>query len=351
MGFSIKIKDEILVASARHCSVCHQHKGNNIEVHHIIPKHKGGEDVAENAIALCFDCHADAGHYYAMHPKGMKLSPTELRKHKENWLEIVFKNNIQTPNENKIELTIVGGNSDVFTPKFIEHVTKFSDRNSFKEILTFSKFDFKKELKRMKSEFSCFSHTINKIKSIDDYIDFLSDDSVEKNIDKNNDIQPIEYNIKARSGRYYKTKTINLSICVLDLKLTNLGPDAIEDYKLYLNFENVVKADSVGKWTEYLDTAKYTYNVHFKDDFNAEYIPKSPILVQDDSVDIDRVCFKTGHKKSISYINWKILARNFSKSGRIELKINPIVETEEYDKYVDNPENFETIKRIKCKYD
>ena len=99
MSFSNKIKEEILVASARHCCVCHRHKGVKVEVHHIVPKEQGGEDVYENAIALCFDCHSDAGHYYAKHPKGTKFSPSELRRHKEEWFKIVKANNIPQKEE------------------------------------------------------------------------------------------------------------------------------------------------------------------------------------------------------------------------------------------------------------
>lgn len=85
MAFSRKIIEECMVKSARCCCVCHKQKGLNIEVHHIIPKAKGGQDTEDNAIALCFDCHADAGHYNPKHPRGTKLSPNELKRHKENW--------------------------------------------------------------------------------------------------------------------------------------------------------------------------------------------------------------------------------------------------------------------------
>lgn len=89
MGFKKAIKDDALVAAARHCCVCHEYKGLSIEVHHIIPKEQGGKDDFDNAIPLCFECHADAGHYHAQHPKGSKLSPEELRKHRDMWYEIV----------------------------------------------------------------------------------------------------------------------------------------------------------------------------------------------------------------------------------------------------------------------
>jgi len=102
MGFSPKVKEDIFVASARHCCVCHRYCGVKVEVHHIVPQAQGGDDTFENAIALCFDCHCDAGHYFANHPKGSKFSPTELRKHKNNWFRIVEFNQIPEKEESLI---------------------------------------------------------------------------------------------------------------------------------------------------------------------------------------------------------------------------------------------------------
>jgi len=99
MPFSQKIKQEILVLSARHCCVCHKSKGIKLEVHHISPQLQGGLDTFENAIALCFDCHSDAGHYFAGHPKGLKFSPAELLRHKEEWFKIVRENKIYNNDE------------------------------------------------------------------------------------------------------------------------------------------------------------------------------------------------------------------------------------------------------------
>lgn len=102
MAFTSKIKEDILVASARHCCVCHRYRGVKIEIHHIKPKEQGGKDSFENAIPLCFDCHCDAGHYFSKHPKGTKFSPNELKKHKEKWFDIVKNNKISQKSENLI---------------------------------------------------------------------------------------------------------------------------------------------------------------------------------------------------------------------------------------------------------
>lgn len=96
MAFSKKIRMRALVDAARHCCVCHRYRGVKVEVHHIVPLERGGTDTADNAIALCFDCHADAGHYNPMHPRGTKFSPEELRMARDLWHLAVRQNQIQT---------------------------------------------------------------------------------------------------------------------------------------------------------------------------------------------------------------------------------------------------------------
>lgn len=85
MGFTKETKERAFVASARRCCVCKEFKGRNLEVHHVIPKSDGGKDTFENAIPLCFDCHANAGHYNSKHPRGSKFSRTELKMHRDQW--------------------------------------------------------------------------------------------------------------------------------------------------------------------------------------------------------------------------------------------------------------------------
>ncbi|MCF5164641.1 hypothetical protein GIW45_11305 [Pseudomonas congelans] len=83
----IKVKERALVASGRHCCVCRGFCGRNIELHHIDMESKGGASTFENCIPLCFVCHAEAGHYNSLHPKGTKYSPAELKKHRDAWYE------------------------------------------------------------------------------------------------------------------------------------------------------------------------------------------------------------------------------------------------------------------------
>lgn len=95
MPFSNTVREAALVAARRRCCVCQNFKGRNVEVHHIIPSHDGGSDDFDNAIVLCFDCHAEAGHYNPRHPRGTRYSHSELRRHRDNWYNKVKQSNIQ----------------------------------------------------------------------------------------------------------------------------------------------------------------------------------------------------------------------------------------------------------------
>jgi hypothetical protein len=63
-----------------------------MEVHHIREESEGGDDSADNAIPLCFDCHADMRSYDHQHPKGNKYTESEVKRHRDNWYAKVLGN-------------------------------------------------------------------------------------------------------------------------------------------------------------------------------------------------------------------------------------------------------------------
>lgn len=94
MPFSPAVRNQVLVASARHCAVCHRYKNVGVEVHHIQPEGEVGPNTYDNAICLCFDCHAAAGHYNDAHPKGTKYSRSELKLAREKLYHLVREGKI-----------------------------------------------------------------------------------------------------------------------------------------------------------------------------------------------------------------------------------------------------------------
>jgi hypothetical protein len=89
MGFSKKVSEDALVSCGRSCCLCHTFCGNNMELHHIKQKADSGEDSFENCIPLCFNCHAIVKAYNPNHPKGKKISESELIRHRDNWYKKV----------------------------------------------------------------------------------------------------------------------------------------------------------------------------------------------------------------------------------------------------------------------
>jgi hypothetical protein len=85
MPFSETVKTKAFVACKRSCCICHKFSGLKMELHHIEHESEGGDDTFENAIPLCFDCHADMRSYDSKHPKGNKYTRKELKQHRDNW--------------------------------------------------------------------------------------------------------------------------------------------------------------------------------------------------------------------------------------------------------------------------
>jgi HNH endonuclease len=87
VSFPSKVREKAVLAAGRCCCICHTFCGRNTEVHHIVQEADGGPNTIENAIPLCFDCHAEAGHYNPRHPLGTKYSSGELRRHRDEWFK------------------------------------------------------------------------------------------------------------------------------------------------------------------------------------------------------------------------------------------------------------------------
>ncbi|MBI2998376.1 MAG: HNH endonuclease [Deltaproteobacteria bacterium] len=88
MPFNRREVDDLLARCHRRCCVCHRFCGVKMETDHIDPSSPGGSDSIDNAIPVCFDCHAEIHSYNDDHPRGRKFTEAELRQHKKQWVEI-----------------------------------------------------------------------------------------------------------------------------------------------------------------------------------------------------------------------------------------------------------------------
>ena len=88
MPFAREAVAQLLMHCHRRCCVCHRFCGVKMETDHIVPTAQGGSDDIDNAIPVCFECHAEIHSYNDKHPRGRKFTPDELRAHKKQWLSI-----------------------------------------------------------------------------------------------------------------------------------------------------------------------------------------------------------------------------------------------------------------------
>ncbi len=101
-----EVQEKALIACGRKCCICHRFCGVKMELHHIWQEADGGLSDFDNCIPLCFDCHADVGHYNPRHPKGKKYTPGELKGHRDQWYALTsqlrlneFEQNNSTPEQ------------------------------------------------------------------------------------------------------------------------------------------------------------------------------------------------------------------------------------------------------------
>jgi hypothetical protein len=92
MAFQRDKVSQLLAQCHRRCCICHRFCGVKNETDHILPIEQGGSDEIENAIPVCFECHAEIHGYNDQHPRGRKFTSTELQKHKKQWLQICSRN-------------------------------------------------------------------------------------------------------------------------------------------------------------------------------------------------------------------------------------------------------------------
>jgi hypothetical protein len=86
--FPSEVVVKLLVACHRRCCICHRFCGIKMEIDHIVLAADGGPGDEENAVPVCFDCHAEIHSYNPRHPKGRKFTPDELRGHRDQWLTL-----------------------------------------------------------------------------------------------------------------------------------------------------------------------------------------------------------------------------------------------------------------------
>ena len=121
----------------------------------------------------------------------------------------------------------------------------------------------------------------------------------------------------------YTTFSNNLSWCKLGINIYNSGNKVIEDWKIFLTFDNNIKRISDGKsGIEKLISNSNTTTI-YEEDKELVYKPyNNQALIQKDSKYFEFFILPFHYCRE-TYIEWELLARDFNRSGRINLIVEP----------------------------
>ncbi len=266
--------------------------------------------------------------------------------HRDSWYGIVKNGKVVSLDQVKLE---VDHENSSLSPHFIRETSTYVSKEELRTKVNFKEFIDKaiKDLERFSGRYSDINYALKKqmqeIGTFDEFVDYLNGkgtllgkplDSYGDPVKKRNP-QPISYSLNPMG--LTSQKRTNQSNCVISLYFVNNGSVPLDDYKIYLEFKNVIAADSVDKQKEYIDFNKYRYNVQFSDDCNAVFVPESSTLVQTDKVKFDLICMATEAETKEVVIQWRMVARGQNQSGILVVPINPIYKSETKTVYVDNP--------------
>lgn len=192
MAFSEEIKTRAMVACGRCCCICHKFCGNNMEVHHIKAEADGGSNTFENAIPLCFDCHAEVRQYDPRHPKGIKFSEKELIQHRDNWYNSI-KNRTEPNNKSDsppIEPIRIVRNKDELP--FLHRVMTGQELISLASNM--SALEYSYDSPNSREEAMILADFVQKARDLIDYCDIFMEpsDSIMTVFELNDDIKALE---------------------------------------------------------------------------------------------------------------------------------------------------------------
>lgn len=137
-------------------------------------------------------------------------------------------------------------------------------------------------------------------------------------LDKLIDPQPIRY--------YMDGIDYNKSACDFYLIIENNGDNVIEDYKLRFHLEGeIISVDTTNKETSFLEPPK-KYNTSIdKSSPSGIFKPTNNMLVQNDSVSTDKICFRPSENDQTVLLHWELIARDFKANSQLTIYIHPRV--------------------------
>ena len=222
MPFKQAEVDELLAATGRQCCLCQRMHG--VQIHHIEPKEDGGEDVIENAIPLCPNCHDEVHGTYVSGRTTRTYSASELRLHRDRTIERVAKG-VEAPqssSDTKSRVTLHVLYKSLEAPAWDRRniELRFSITNLTSEVLKITALVLRVEKKKRTSKIRLeiagapkSEYPLQADLTESSSVDLLCDTDVQFDI-PSDDTQAFRVRCTARAGYVYT--------CVIDAMVLNL---------------------------------------------------------------------------------------------------------------------------------
>lgn len=149
-----------------------------------------------------------------------------------------------------------------------------------------------------------------------------------------------------RSVSLFDTK-VNRSCAQLYFRIHNTGQEPIENFKIFLDFKGeFIKIKTKSKMVGFVSSKiDYSYDTYIDNEKKSgEIIPKTDILVGEDSVGFDDIIIKPFPRLEPITINWKLISKDYTEEGSLSLVIEPEIKVIYKTIIVDEPSQVRIVE-------
>jgi len=132
---------------------------------------------------------------------------------------------------------------------------------------------------------------------------------------------------------------INKSFFGFEIVIENIGAEAIEEYKIFLEFDGEIQElkhkDDFGSGLLHIPSNNRNTFL-WEDTKTGKIIPRKNILVGDDYIISDRICVKPSPNKSNIIVKWKLVSKDFKDNGELKIEIEPVISIKENTVFIED---------------
>lgn len=132
---------------------------------------------------------------------------------------------------------------------------------------------------------------------------------------------------------------VNQSFCKFDIRVANPGRDPIENYALFFQFEGELRdlSDTNEEGgIQFRSIHEYYSTTLDPDSKSGKAVPRTPVLVGDDTFVTDEMFIKPLPKNYSLIVKWKLVSRDFRDNGELKINVDPQIKEQVKTEYVNS---------------